>query len=284
VATVAVIVAAFVIIIAMVTVVVVLFVAAVIIATCWMIGPRNPGDVVFVPLFGLFRISVLIGHLKHLTNRLWRHAVEFGAEFIVVIEPTDECGDNFIFEDVGDAVHRFRETPNVAAKKFAGLLVYPFQVMLDAWSLACTHVILDEHPLEIIPRPDGIRPQTGEPVHSSGLKHNWQIICHRISASSTGPYGNGVACEPLVGVGLAIILLNPRDLEGGGPLDGPQCCCKSARSLRITDDSGGVASSWQGGVAGGVTGVGRGNQLESSVGVAPFSVILLSVSDLFLMT
>jgi hypothetical protein len=48
---------------------------------------------------------------------------------------------------------------------FAGSLIKLLQVMLCAWSDASRHIVFDEHPLEIIPRTDGVFPQTGEPVH-----------------------------------------------------------------------------------------------------------------------
>ena len=41
----------------------------------------------------------------------------------MVIEPSDESGDDFSFTDVGDLVPHFLETPNVAVKEFTGSLV-----------------------------------------------------------------------------------------------------------------------------------------------------------------
>ena len=89
-----------------------------------------------------------------------------------------------------------------------------------SWSFACSHVVLDEHSLDIIPRSDGIRSQTCEPVHYGGFEHDRQIICHYVGASSGRTHNNGITGKPLLGVGLAIIGFNPGNLKVYRPLDG----------------------------------------------------------------
>ena len=43
------------------------------------------------------------------------------------------------------------ETPDVAPKELARLLIDSGQVMLHPWLLTCSLVILNEQPLEVIP-------------------------------------------------------------------------------------------------------------------------------------
>jgi hypothetical protein len=263
------------------------FFAVIIIVTGRMIGSRNSGNVFFMALIGFLSISVMVGRLEHLANHCRWRPVELSAELVVVIEPVDEGGDNLRFEDVGDAVPHFAETADVASKEFTSLLVNPSQVMLGAWSLASSHVVLNKHPLEIIPRSDGFQPQTCEPGHGSGFEHDGQIICHYIGASSSSPHSNRIAGKPLLGVSLAVILLDPGNLETYRPLDGPQPGCKSSWSLWTTND-GSITSGRLSGVAGGrcndVTRVGGGDRLKSRIRIGPLSVVLLSASDLLFMT
>ena len=53
--------------------------------------------------FGLFSAGVLIGGHDHLTDPLSQLTIEFGAE-VVVMESSDECGDDFCFRDVRNRI------------------------------------------------------------------------------------------------------------------------------------------------------------------------------------
>ena len=106
-------------------------------------------------------------------------------------------------------------------ERFTGPLIDPLQVMPRTWLDTRGHVVFEKHPLEIIPRSDGVWPQTCEPVHGGGFKHDRQVVCHDVGASSSSAHGNGIACEPLLGIDLAVIGFNPRNLEAYRPLDGP---------------------------------------------------------------
>ena len=66
--------------------------------------------------FGLFIISVLIGGRDHLANPLWRLAIEFGAE-VVVMESLNEGGDDFIFRDVGNRIPHLEKASDVAIEE-----------------------------------------------------------------------------------------------------------------------------------------------------------------------
>ena len=73
------------------------------------------------------------------------------------------------------------------------------------------------------------------------FEHDRKIICHDVGASSSRTHSNGVTSEPLLGVGLAIILFDPRDLETSGPLGSPSPWHESLWATNIAGD-GSVAN------------------------------------------
>ena len=64
------------------------------------------------------------------------------------------------------------------------------QIILDAGLLACSHIIVGEDFLEVIPRSDGILPQAEEPVVHKLVKHDRKIVCHDIFISAYGSHGD----------------------------------------------------------------------------------------------
>ena len=63
--------------------------------------------------FGLFGISILIGSRNHLTNPLRRLVIELGAE-VVVMESSNEGGDDLCFRDVGNRIPHLGKSSDVA--------------------------------------------------------------------------------------------------------------------------------------------------------------------------
>ena len=49
-------------------------------------------------------------------------------------------------------------------------------------------------------------------------EHDRQIICHYVVVSPDSTYGNLIELHPLLGISLAIIGIDPQDLEAYGPL------------------------------------------------------------------
>ena len=49
-----------------------------------------------------------------------------------------------------------------------------------------------------------------------GLKHDGEAVRHDIGVATTGPHGGGVAHEPLLRVGMTVVLLDTGDLKVGG--------------------------------------------------------------------
>ena len=137
--------------------------------------------------------------------------------------------------------------------------------MLCPWPFTRSFAVLNEHPLEIIPRLDGVCPQTCELVHSGGLEHNWQIVCHLVGVSAAGSHGDGIASEPLLGVGVSTIWFDPEDLEVGRPLDSPQPCREGSWTVDVADDGGVTSDRWND-IAGCLRGGGASNSLGGIAG------------------
>jgi len=82
--------------------------------------------------------------------------VKFGAQLLMVMESSIECGDGLTVPNVGDDVPCFREMPDVASQRFPRGLMEFLQIIFRARLLARCHLILDEDFLEIIPRFNGV--------------------------------------------------------------------------------------------------------------------------------
>ena len=57
-----------------------------------------------------------------------------------------------------------------------------------------------------------------EPIHHGGFKHDGEVVCHDVGVAATDLHGGGIAHEPLLGVGVTIVLLNTEEFEVRGPL------------------------------------------------------------------
>ena len=66
--------------------------------------------------FGLFFVGVLIGGHDHLTNPPWWLTIELGAE-VMVMESSNEGGDDFRFRDVGNRIPHLGKMSDVATEK-----------------------------------------------------------------------------------------------------------------------------------------------------------------------
>ena len=91
-------------------------------------------------------------------------------------------------------------------------------IILCARLLTLCHVILDKNSLKIIPRFDGVLPQAHKLIIGRLGDHNRQLVCHYIIVSPGGMYGDLVELHPLFRISLAIVGIDPEDLEAYGPL------------------------------------------------------------------
>ena len=69
----------------------------------------------------------------------------------MMVKPLDNGSDNLELQDVWNMIPNLRETPDVAPKELARLLIEPGLVMLYPRLFTCSLVILNEQPLEVIP-------------------------------------------------------------------------------------------------------------------------------------
>ena len=65
-----------------------------------------------------------------------------------------------------------------------------FQVILGVRLLACSHVVVAEGFLEVVPRSDGVLLQAEEPVVCRLLKHDGKIDRHGVFISIRDSHGN----------------------------------------------------------------------------------------------
>ena len=91
-------------------------------------------------------------------------------------------------------------------------------------------------------------------------EHDRQIICYNIAATTGGSYNDLVELHPLLGIGLAVIGIDPEDLEACGPLYSSQPYCERAKSHRLI-----------------------GRECSEADGVTVLVVILLSALEFYLM-
>ena len=92
------------------------------------------------------------------------------------------------------------------------------QIIFRARLLVHCHVIIEEVFLEIISRFNGILPWAHKPIIGCLREHDRQIICHYVAVSLSSTYGDLVELHPLLGISLAIVGIDPEDLEACGPL------------------------------------------------------------------
>jgi hypothetical protein len=70
-------------------------------------GWSREGNIVPMPLIGLFSIGILIGCYQHLADCLWWLSIKLFTELVVVVESSAERRDDLRFTDVGNLVPYF---------------------------------------------------------------------------------------------------------------------------------------------------------------------------------
>ena len=105
-------------------VVVVSVIRAIVAAVSWAMNAR----ILIEAHFGFFGVDVLVGGRNHLANPRWWLAVELGVE-VVVMESSDEGGDDLSFRDVGNRIPQLEKTSDVATEEHGWFLVDAIQIM-----------------------------------------------------------------------------------------------------------------------------------------------------------
>ena len=142
--------------------------------------------------FGLFGIGILIGGCNHLTNPLRRLAIELGAE-VMVMESSDEGGDDLCFCDVGNRVPHLGKASNIATEELGRLLVDAVQIMFGARPSTRSHVVVGEDLLQLFLGSDGVRGEAREPVHHSWHEHDEKIVHHDAGTALGGAHSSGIS-------------------------------------------------------------------------------------------
>jgi len=164
------------------------FVGALITTASWAVSAH----ILIEANFGLFSVGILIGGHDHLANPLWWLTIEFGAE-VMVMESSDEGGDDFSFCNVGNIIPHLRKSPDVTMEKLGWFLIDAIQIVLGARSSTRSHVVVGEDFLQLFPRSDGIRGEAREPIHYGRCEHDGKIVCHDTGISPDSAHSGGIS-------------------------------------------------------------------------------------------
>jgi len=171
-----------------VAVVVVVVVGTVVVAACWAMSAR----ILIEAHLGFLGVGVLVGSFGHLTDPSGRLAVELGAK-LVVMESSDEGGDNLGFRDVWNRIPHLRKASDVAAEELRWLLVDAVEIMLGSRSCTRSHIIVGEDFFQLFLGSDGVRGKASKPVHDDWRKHDGKIVHHDTGVSSGGTNSSGIS-------------------------------------------------------------------------------------------
>ena len=111
----------------------------VVIAACWALVAH-----IFIEAhLGFLGIDVLAGGCDHLANPYGRLAIKLGVK-LMVMESSDEGGDDLSFRDVGNIIPHLRKASNVAVEELGRLLVDAVEIMLGARLSTRSHIIVGD--------------------------------------------------------------------------------------------------------------------------------------------
>ena len=120
-------------------VIVALVVGVVVIAVSWAMS----ACILIEAYLGFLGIGVLVGNHDHLANPCGWLAVELGVK-LVVMESSDEGGDELSYRDVGNRIPHLRKASDVAMEELRRLLVDTVEIMLGARPSTRSHIIVGE--------------------------------------------------------------------------------------------------------------------------------------------
>ena len=127
-------------------VVVASIVGAIVVAARWAMS----ACILVEAYLGFLVVGVLIGSRDHLANPYGRLAVELGAK-LMVMESSDEGGEDLRFYDVGNRIPHLGKASDVAMEELGWLLVDAVEVMLRAGSSTHGHIVVGEDFLQLFP-------------------------------------------------------------------------------------------------------------------------------------
>ena len=114
-------------------------IGAVVVAAWWAMSAR----ILIEAHLSFLGVGVLVGGRDHLTNPCGRLAVELGTK-LMVMESSDEGGDNFSFRDIGNIIPHLRKASDVTVEELGRLLIDIVEIMLGAWPSTHSHIIVGE--------------------------------------------------------------------------------------------------------------------------------------------
>ena len=111
----------------------------------------------------------------------------------MMVESSDEGGDDLSFCDVGNTIPHHRKASYVAAEELRWLLVDAVQIMFGARPNACSHVVVGENFFQLFLGSNGVRGKACEPVYHGWHEHDGKLVCHDTCISSGGANSSDVS-------------------------------------------------------------------------------------------
>ena len=111
----------------------------------------------------------------------------------MVLESSDEGGDDFCFYDVGNRTSHLRKSPDVTIEELGWFLINAIQILLGARPSTRSHVVVGEDLLQLFLGTDGVRSEACEPVHCSWREHDGKIVRHDTGISSGNAHNSGIS-------------------------------------------------------------------------------------------
>ena len=144
-----------------------------------------------------------------------------------------EVVDDIAVVNLRDSITVSKVPLDVVAEGLVGLLDDAGQIPSSFGTRARCLVVLDEGAAEILPAVDGAGRERFDPVEGVMAHHDREVGSYDVIVAARSPDGNGVGVQPRLGVRLAVILLDPGWLEGGGPLDGPKLVGEGGEAIEV---------------------------------------------------
>jgi len=182
------------------------------------------GVVVLVPTaspLSLLHVGVLVDDRHHVAHDLGVGLEHLPTQFDIV-EAFIEVMDDIPIISFRNGITVSKVPLDVVTKGLVRLLHNTGRIPSGLGTRARCLVVLDEGAAEILPTVDGASWKCFEPVESLGTHHDREVDGHDVVVSEGSWNGNGVGAQPRHGIRLAVVLLDPGRLEGGGPVDGPE--------------------------------------------------------------
>ena len=185
---------------------------------------------------GFLHVSVPVDDRHHVAHGLGVGLEHLPPQFDIV-EAFVEVVDDVPVISFRNGITVSEVPLDVVADGLVRLLHNTGQIPSGLGTRARCLVVLDECITEILPTVDGASGKHFEPVESLWTHHDQEVGGHDVVVAASSSDGDGVGAQPRLGIRLAVILLDPGRLEGGGPLDCPESAREGEEAVEVVAGS-----------------------------------------------